>query len=102
MRMRDAGHMTADIAVHASRIAQRVSWIAAIVLALAAAGCGGVYPRTQEANYLTYQHPFSDAAAEAVRRSAEAICAQRKQRAVRTGGTCSLTECTTHYQCVSE
>lgn len=87
--------MTADIADH-------VSWVAALVLALASAGCAGVYPGTMEANYLTYQHPFSDAAAEAVRRSAESVCAQRKQRAVRTSGACSLTECTTHYQCISE
>lgn len=94
--------MTADIADHGSWVTDRGSRIAALVLALAGAGCSGVQPSTVEANYLTYQHPFSDVAAEAVRRSAESICAQRKQRATRTGGTCSLTECTTHYQCVSK
>lgn len=79
---------------------RRVSFAAA--LALACAGCGGAYPVTMESNYLTYRHPFTDAAAAAVRRSAEELCGQRKQHAIRTSGACSLNECTTHYQCVSE
>jgi hypothetical protein len=53
-------------------------------------------------NYLTYEHPFSEAAAAAVRRNAEGTCRQRDQAAVETSRTCSLTRCTTNYQCMDE
>lgn len=54
-----------------------------------------------EGNYLTYEHAFTDAAAENVRKSAESLCRQKKQAAVRSSGTCSLTRCTTHYYCMT-
>jgi hypothetical protein len=53
-----------------------------------------------EENYLTFDHAFTDATAEAVRKRAEAHCAIRKQAAVKTSSTCSLTRCTTNYQCM--
>ena len=53
-----------------------------------------------EGNYLTYEHPFTDSAAEAARRSAAGQCGQRKKVAVRTSGTCTLKTCTTHYHCM--
>lgn len=53
-----------------------------------------------EGNYLTYEHAFTDAAAESVRKNAESLCRQKKQVAVRSSGTCSLTRCTTHYYCM--
>lgn len=69
-------------------------------LALACAGCGTIYPITDESNYLTYDHPFTDAAAQMVLQNAGKICAERKQNAVKTSSACSLTRCTTNYQCV--
>lgn len=72
---------------------------ALLVLVLAAGGC--TEPAVMAGNYLTYDHPFNDAAAEKVRRSAEKICGQRKQAAVKTRSVCSLTRCFTDYQCVN-
>ena len=53
-------------------------------------------------NYLSYEHPFTDAAAAGARKTAERECSYRKQVAVRTGGTCSLTRCTTNFQCLDK
>lgn len=68
--------------------------------------CAGCAPRPQlivsESNYLTYEHPFTDAAAEAVRSNAEKLCAERKKVAVRTSHACSLKQCTTSYQCMDK
>jgi hypothetical protein len=75
--------------------------LAALAAALACAGCG-TQPLIEEGNYLTYDHPFSDASAAAVRKSAEGICRQRNQTAVETSRACSLTQCTTNYQCMDE
>ncbi len=65
------------------------------------AGCG-TKPAIEESNYLTYDHPFTDAAALAAQRNAEKVCAERKQAALKTRSVCSLKECTTHYQCVDK
>ena len=53
-------------------------------------------------NYLSYEHAFTDAAAADVRKTAERECSYRKQVAVRTGGNCSLTRCTTNFQCLDK
>lgn len=71
------------------------------VLPMVCAGCA-IQPVVSESNYLTYEHPFTDAAAEAARRNAEKTCAERKQVAVKTSGACSLDRCTTHYQCMDK
>ena len=78
-------------------VAARCSAVMALLLA-----CGGcTEPAIMSDNYLTYDHPFNDAAAEKVRQSAEKICKQRNQAAVRTRSVCSLTRCFTDYQCVN-
>jgi hypothetical protein len=70
---------------------------------LAVAGCAATtQPMISENNYLTYEHPFTDASAQAVQKNAEKMCAQRKQDAVKTRSACSMKECTTHYQCVDK
>ena len=94
-------------ATHDSRITNHESRALCLVpfslcLALAVAGCGTAQPYVYEDNYLTYHHPFTDAAAEAVRKNAEKDCAERKQDAVKTRSVCSMKECTTHYQCVEK
>jgi len=71
-----------------------------VLVMLACAGCGTINPAINEGNYLTYDHPFTDAAARAVLQNAEKICAERKLSAVKTTSACSLKQCTTHYQCV--
>jgi hypothetical protein len=79
----------------------RHSSLITLLVTLALAGCS-TQPAIEESNYLTYNHPFTDAAAESARQNAEKNCAERKQAAVRTRSVCSLKECTTHYQCVDK
>lgn len=66
---------------------------------MAVAGCTG--PTVIGGNYLTYDYAFNDAAAARARASAEQLCAQRKQMAIETSSVCTMTRCTTSYQCVS-
>jgi hypothetical protein len=73
----------------------------AVVAALACAGCG-YQPWVSEGNYLTYDHPFTEAAAEGIRKNAEGTCKQRRQIAIQTVRVCSLTQCTTSFQCIDE
>ena len=54
----------------------------------------------KDENYLSFDHPYTDKAVADVLASAEKLCGQRKQVAIRTSRTCSLTKCTTNYQCV--
>jgi len=77
----------------------RHSSLITLLVTLTLAGCGA-QPIIDESNYLTYDHPFTDAATQAAQKNAEKVCAERKQDAVRTRSVCSLKECTTHYQCV--
>ena len=69
------------------------------------AGCSGLGVNSEilvmESNYITFRHPFTDAAAAAVRAKADSVCKDRKQVAIKTDSACSLTTCTTNYQCVS-
>ena len=51
-------------------------------------------------NYLTYEHPFNDEAAAKVRKNAEHLCGQRNKGAEEVQSVCSLSRCTTSYQCV--
>lgn len=55
-----------------------------------------------EGNYLTFEHPFTDAAAASVNENAQRHCGYTKRVAIRLSSTCSLKQCTTHYQCVSK
>jgi hypothetical protein len=52
-----------------------------------------------DTNYLTFDHPNSDKANAEVRTTAEKLCQQRKQVAIKTTSVCSLKSCVTHYQC---
>ena len=70
-----------------------------VALLLVCAGCG-IQPLIMHDNYLTYEHPFTDAGAESARANAEWECKTRKQVAVRTTRACSLTLCTTNFQCM--
>ena len=67
---------------------------------LAGAGCANQLV-VSEGNYMTLEHPFTDAGAESARGVAERACRGRKQEAVRTASACSLTQCTTHFQCMA-
>jgi len=78
----------------------RANPLFAFLLVLACSGCGQ-QPWVAEGNYLTYDHPFTEAAAESARRNAEGRCRQRDQTAFETNRVCSLTQCTTRYQCMS-
>jgi len=71
-----------------------------LIAVLLAGGCTG--PIVAADNYLTYDHAFTDVEAERVRRNAETLCGQRKQMAIKTRSVCSLSRCTTDYQCVSK
>ena len=71
-----------------------------IALLLACAGCA-IPLVVSEGNYMTLEHPFTDAGAASARGIAERACRGRKQEAVRTASACSLTECTTHFQCMA-
>jgi hypothetical protein len=53
-------------------------------------------------NYLNFKHPFTDKAIAEVLAKAEALCGQRKQVAIQTSKVCSLTQCTTNYQCIDQ
>ena len=73
----------------------------ALLLVLVCTGCGQ-QPWVAEGNYFTYDHPFTDAGTESTRQNAEGRCRQRSETAVMTSRACSLTLCTTSYQCMSE
>jgi len=78
----------------------------ALCLVIMLTGCAGYLSDNvivvMESNYMTFDHPFTDAAAENVRLRAGRLCEQRKQSAIKTESICSLTKCTTHYQCVDK
>lgn len=66
------------------------------------AGCNGVRYVSYEndTNYLTFNHPFTDQAVAEIQSGADKLCRQRKQVAIKTTERCSLTQCTTNYQCI--
>ena len=73
-----------------------------LALTAVCAACAPFEIVTMEGNHIAYRHAFSDAPTAAARSNAERLCGQKKQVAVRIGGTCSLTDCTTHYQCMDQ
>ena len=66
------------------------------------AGCNGFryVDYENDTNHLNFNHPFTDSAVAEVQSTAERLCKQRKQVAVKTTERCSLTKCTTNYQCM--
>lgn len=73
-----------------------------LVLAALLPACTPYNLTVNQGNYLTFEHPSNDTAAEDVRRKAEALCTGRKQEAVRSENVCTLTLCTTTYQCMDK
>lgn len=84
-------------------VMNRTYLISGFVLLLLA-GCNGFQYVSYEkdTNYLTFNHPFTDKAVAEVESSAEKVCRQRKQVAIKTTERCSLTKCTTNYQCIDQ
>ena len=90
-------------------IAAPLRALAQFTAVLLLAGCGTVQSifgestattSFSESNYVTYEHAFTDAAANGARRSAEQHCALKKLVAIKTTSACSLTRCNTSYQCL--
>ena len=71
----------------------------ALLFAAALLGCATYDLTVSQGNYLTFEHPFTDATADDVRKRAVVLC--DKQVAVKTENVCNLTRCTTTYQCMS-
>src|SRR5688572_33419708 len=106
--MKDEGKTRQARVSHAIVLAMRALFVA---LSLAAcAGCavghrdyvsreGSVYDG--RGNNLTFRHAFSEAAVDKVHRQAVRHCAETKLVAVRTQRTCTMTECSTAYQCMT-
>ena len=75
----------------------------AVLAVLLLAGCAetnylvGYEP---DQNFLSFNHPFTDAAAADVRARAVRICGLRKQVVTQTTRNCSLAQCTTNFQCI--
>jgi len=96
MRVKDSG--TFGLARGHEGIARA---LLAIAVLLACAACGA-QPEVRQRNYLTYEYPFTDAAAEAAYKSAEKICAETRRFPVKSSSACSLTRCTTSYECMDK
>jgi hypothetical protein len=73
-------------------------------LILLLAGCNGFQYVSYEndTNYLTFNHPFTDKDIAQAQSGAEKLCRQRKQVAIKTSEKCSLTKCTTNFQCLDQ
>ena len=61
---------------------------------------GGLYNNLGDV--MTFRHDFTDAGADNARRKAEGHCAESRRVAVMTRRVCTMKECTTDYQCMSE
>ena len=83
-----------------------VNLAAALSLAACAIAVAGCAPRSylivEQENYLTFDRPFTDASAASVRKDAGKRCGERALAAIKTSDTCSLTRCTTNYECMTE
>lgn len=58
-------------------------------------------PRFLDTNFLIIEHPFTDKGTADARERAERLCGQQKRLAIQTERACTLTQCTTSYQCVA-
>jgi hypothetical protein len=76
----------------------RLAGLAILLLAGCADNVIVSYPTDE--NYMSFDHEFTDKAIADVQTRAERLCGQRKQMAIQTSRTCSLTKCATNYQCV--
>ena len=55
-----------------------------------------------DSNFLSFNHPFTDKAIAEVQAQAVKLCGERKQEAIQTTKSCSLSVCTTNFQCVKK
>ena len=84
-------------------LSRRLRGVAALALLAVLAGCQGNYLTiADQDDFMSFDHPFTDAAAANVRSRAERTCQARKLVAVRLSSTCSMTKCFTSYQCMSQ
>jgi hypothetical protein len=83
-----------------------------LITLLLLGGCGAMTLQSQQvfysdrnyltgANYLTFEHAFTDTGEADAKRRADFQCAQRKRAAVKTEGMCTLKFCITSYQCMT-
>ena len=73
------------------------------LLLAALAGCASdSLVTSNQSNYITFEHAFTEQAAADVRRKADSMCAARKQLAVRTTITCTLSKCVATYACMDQ
>ena len=82
--------------------ANRALALKVLLLAACLPGCTPYDLTVNQGNYLTFEHPFTDATFEDVRKRAEVLCNGRKQVAVKSENVCNLTLCTTTYQCMDK
>ena len=73
----------------------------AVVLLVLTAGCASyeIIGYDAKTNFVTFNHPFTDSSFSEIQAKAESICKARGQAAIQTGKVCSLSKCTTTYQC---
>jgi hypothetical protein len=77
--------------------------IGALCLLSMLAGCADQHTAiTDESNFITFEHAFTDHAAAESRKRAEGLCQARKLVAVRSANTCTLEKCFTTYQCMDK
>jgi len=91
-----------------ARVVTRTSSFILLAALLLLAACGLQTVQTfsseqggSDANFVTFEYPFTDAGAEEARKRAERQCGQKKSVAVKLRSACSLSRCTTSYQCMA-
>ena len=84
------------------RVARRLFLAGMLMLAAGGSSCAGNYRIASAENFYTYERPFTDAAAEVVRKDADTLCHDRRMVAIRTSDVCDMTRCFTNYQCVGK
>ena len=84
------------------RVARRLFLAGLLVLTAGGSGCAGNYRITSAENFYTYEHPFTDATAEIVRKDADTSCSGRRMVAIQVSNVCDMTKCFTVYQCVGK
>ena len=73
-----------------------------LVFVLSACSDSRLLSYANDTNFLLFEHANTEKASADVRAKAEALCAQRQQPATKTESTCSLSKCTTSYQCAAK
>jgi len=84
------------------RSAQRLLLVAVLALVAGGADCSGRYMITNAENLYSYERPFTDAAADQVRKDADDLCRRRGRVAIQVSNVCEPTRCFTNFQCVSK